>query len=97
MQHDEILRILDNLLRIPSVSTDIPELERVISYIEGYFAEYENAVVNKYTFNEKPCIIIQNFDGMQADKILNGHLDVVPPSEEGQFDPFEKDGKIYAR
>jgi len=34
---------------------------------------------------------------MEADIILNGHLDVVPSSEDEQFDPCEQDGKIFAR
>jgi len=29
-----------------------------------------------------------NFEGKKADIVLNGHVDVVPPSEEGQFDPY---------
>jgi acetylornithine deacetylase/succinyl-diaminopimelate desuccinylase-like protein len=40
---------------------------------------------------------VKNFEGKEADIILNGHIDVVPISEDGQFDPKEIDGKIYAR
>ncbi|MCH8518833.1 M20/M25/M40 family metallo-hydrolase [Candidatus Gracilibacteria bacterium] len=97
MQHKNILTLLDTLLKIPSVSSDIPELERIISCVEGYFSSNTNAIIKRYNFNDKPSIVIQNFEGFEADIILNGHLDVVPPSEDGQFEPYEKDGKIFAR
>jgi succinyl-diaminopimelate desuccinylase len=48
-------------------------------------------------YNNKPSIVIKNFDGKKANIIMNGHYDVVPPSEDGQFEPKEIDGKIYAR
>ncbi len=95
--HQNILSLLDTLLKIPSVSSDIWELERIITTVEEYFSENTNAVIKKYTFNEKPSIIVQNFEWMEADIILNGHLDVVPPSEEWQFEPYEHDEKIFAR
>ena len=95
--HQNILTLLDALLKIPSVSSDIAELERIISCVEWYFSNDTQAIVKRYVFNEKPSIVIQNFEGFEADIILNGHLDVVPPSDEGQFESYEKDGKIYAR
>ena len=97
IKNTEILSLLDNLLKIPSVSSDIAELERIIDFVESYYTSDQNAVIKRYSFNEKPSIVIQNFEGFEADIILNWHLDVVPPSEEGQFEPFEQDGKIYAR
>ena len=93
----KVLSLLDTLLKIPSVSSDIWELESIITIVEEYFSENINAVIKKYSFNNKPSIVIQNFEGFEADIILNGHLDVVPPSEEWQFEPYEQDGKIFAR
>lgn len=95
--HSQILSLFDSLLQIPSVSSDIIELERIIAFVEWYFSHDKNIVIKKYTFNEKPSIVIQNFEGFEADIILNWHLDVVPPSEDGQFEPYESDGKIFAR
>jgi acetylornithine deacetylase/succinyl-diaminopimelate desuccinylase-like protein len=40
---------------------------------------------------------VQNFEGKHADIALCGHLDVVPPSKEGQFEAYEEDGKLYGR
>ena len=97
MKDAEILKLFKDLLKIPSVSSDIPELEKIIDYVENYFSENTNAHIQRYTFNSKPSIIIQNFKGLESDIILNGHLDVVPAIEEWQFDIIEDDQKIFAR
>lgn len=89
--------LLDALIRIPSVSSDIEKLNEITDFVEAEFSEYKNAHIQRYIFNEKPSIVIQNFEGFEADIIMNGHLDIVPPSEENQFEPIHKDGKIYGR
>ena len=94
---ETILSLHKALIQIPSVSSDIAKLNEIINYVEEQFREYPQANIKKYEWNKKPSIIIQNFEGLEADIILNGHLDVVPPSEEHQFEPIYKDGKIYAR
>jgi len=93
----EILQVLDDLLKIQSVSSDIEKLDEVTDYIKQYFDCIENCYIDVLRFNDKPSIVVKNFDGKKADIILNGHYDVVPPSEDGQFEPKEIDGKIYAR
>jgi len=60
--HQNILSLLDTLLKIPSVSSDIRELESIITVVEEYFSENTNAFIKKYTFNEKPSIVVQNFE-----------------------------------
>lgn len=97
MHYDEILHIFNNLIKIPSVSSDIWELDRIISYVEWFFVDCENVYIEKYIFNNKPSIVVQNFEWLEADIIFNWHLDVVPPTEDWQFEPYEQDGKIFAR
>ena len=92
-----MLNLLDKLLRIPSVSTDIPELHMCIDMLMDMFVHIDGAIVHKIVYNEKPSLIVQNFEGRHADVVLNGHIDVVPPSQEEQFSPYEKHGKLYAR
>ena len=94
---DTILQLHKLLIRIPSVSSDIEKLNEIIDFVENEFSDYKDAIIKKYEFSKKPSIVVQNFEGLEADIILNGHLDVVPPSEENQFEPVYKDGKIYAR
>jgi len=88
--------ILIDLLKIPSVSSNIEKINEIINYVEEYFKN-TNAIIEKFEFNKKPSIIIKNFEGKKWDIVLNWHLDVVPPSEENQFIPYKKDWKIYAR
>ncbi len=88
--------LLIDLLKIPSVSSDIKQLHKIIDYVENYFSN-SNAIIEKFEFNNKPSIIIKNFNWKKADIVLNWHLDVVPASEKNQFEPIEKDWKLYAR
>ncbi len=93
----EILKVLDDLLKIESVSTDIEKLDEVTEYIKQYFEGLKGCYIDELRYNNKPSIIVKNFEGKNADVILNGHYDVVPPSEQWQFEPKEEDWKIYAR
>ena len=91
-----IKELLIELIKIPSVSSDIEQLHKIVDFVENYFKD-TNWIIERYEFNQKPSIVIKNFEWKHADIILNWHLDVVPPSEEGQFEPYEKDGKLYGR
>ncbi|MDA9128921.1 M20/M25/M40 family metallo-hydrolase [Candidatus Gracilibacteria bacterium] len=93
----KILPLLEALIKIPSVSSDIEKLHEIVNFVEAEFSLYPNATIKKYEWNKKPSIVIQNFEGLNADIILNGHLDVVPQGEENQFEPVHRDEKIYAR
>lgn len=94
---NEIKKVLYDLLVIPSVSSDKEALYEVREYIEKYFEEINGIFIKKYEYNNKPAIVISNFDGIASDILLSGHFDVVPPSEPHQFDIQEIDGKIFAR
>lgn len=89
--------LLEDLVRIPSVSSDIAQLHAVMDRVEQEFSWFANARMQRFVFNEKPSLVVQNFDGKAADVVLNGHVDVVPPSEDGQFEPRVQDGKLYGR
>lgn len=94
---EKIENLLIELIRIPSVSSDIDELHRIVAFVESYFQNTPNAYIKTYEFNKKPSIVIQNFKWNDPDILFNGHLDVVPPSEEDQFTPKKVDNKLYAR
>ena len=89
-------KLLIDLLKIPSISSDTEQLHKIVDYVGDYF-KWTNAIIERFEFNNKPSIVIKNFDWKKADIVLNGHLDVVPPSQENQFNPVEKDGRLYAR
>lgn len=92
-----ILSIARELIAIPSVSSDIAQLDACIDYIASQFSGYQHALIEKVVFNHKPSLLVQNFTWTDADIILNGHIDVVAATTEGQFSPYEKDGRLYAR
>jgi len=94
---DQIVPLLYSLIKIPSVSSDIEKLHEIINFVENEFIDFPKTNIKRYEWNSKPSIVIQNFDWLEADIIMNGHLDVVPASEKNQFKPYEEDGKIYAR
>ena len=89
-------KLLVDLLKIPSISSDIKQLHKIVDYVENYF-KWTNTIIERFEFNDKPSIVVKNFEWKKADIVLNGHLDVVPASEEKQFEPIEKDGRLYAR
>lgn len=93
----DLLKYTEKLCQIPSVSSDLEQLHKVIDFIVTSFAQYNNSYIQKIVYQGKPSLIVQNFEWKHADIILNWHIDVVPPSEENQFEPYEKDGKLYCR
>lgn len=97
MLEKQILDLTCDLVKIPSVSTDLEQLQKIANFVEGYFREVPGALTKRYEQNGKPSIVVQNFEGKEADIMLNGHLDVVPASDDGQFEPVTKDGRLYAR
>ncbi len=93
----EILDIAVDLIKIPTTKYNTKNLYDAINYVNQIFQNYSNARIYRYDYDSKPSIIVQNFEGKRADVVLNGHLDVVPPSEENQLDPVFKQDKMYAR
>jgi len=93
----QIVKITSDLIQIPSVSSDLEKLAQTINYVRDFFGEINGMYVDEYTFNDKPNIIIKNFDGKEADVVLNGHLDVVPEQDKSQYKPKIVDGKLYGR
>lgn len=95
----QILDLTIDLMKIQSVSSDLEKLNEIVDFIYRYFNDLkvENCFIEKFLINSKPSILIKNFDWKFADVVLNWHLDVVPLSEENQFDPYTKDWNLYWR
>jgi hypothetical protein len=60
--HSEVLNLLMELLKIRSISNDIDRLVDIVNYVDSYFSLFENRIVKRFIFNEKPSIVIQNFE-----------------------------------
>ena len=94
----EILsKLTQDLIRIPSVTWDTEHIHKIVDFVKDMFSWFDNVFIDVVEKNDVPSLIIKNFDGLRWDICLNGHLDVVPASEDGQFEPKIVDGKIYGR
>ncbi len=93
------LSLTKELVKIPSISTDVAQLHVIIDYLMSFLTEHmwDKVILEKKVYNDKPSLIAKNFESTWADICINWHVDVVPPSEEDQFIPVERDGKLYWR
>lgn len=87
---------LYELLSIQSTSDKTEELYKAIDFIEEFFSGYD-VFIKRYEFNSKPSIVITSKNTKTPKIFLNGHIDVVPGDYDKAFEPYEKNGKIYAR
>ncbi len=100
-RQDELVRLVSDLLRIPSENPDGEQLT-VIRFVEQYLKDSGIACERVEVSSDYPCVLAKmgSDDGFSI--ILNGHVDVVPAGKrEGwKFDPFcgdVVDGKIRGR
>ncbi len=92
---DKIIEFSKKILSIKSTADNNDGLIQVIDLCK---AKLSNFTIEEFERNNKPSILVYK-EKSRPEKfkiILNGHLDVVPAKEE-QYQPYEKDGKIYAR
>ena len=85
------VHLLKNMIRIPSLSREEKE---IADYLENFVKPF-NLACQRIENN----LVFSLGTGTQT-LLLNTHLDVVPPSSNHPFDPFdpvEKDGFIYGR
>jgi acetylornithine deacetylase/succinyl-diaminopimelate desuccinylase-like protein len=91
------IEFLKDLIRIPSVSANMDEINRVVDFTirhaesRGLFCAVEtNADGRKVAW-------VANVEGKLPDVLLSAHLDVVPAQNPGLFEPREADGVLFGR
>lgn len=91
----QILKLTKELISIRSTKENPALLKEVL---ERALAEVGEFTVERFERNGCPSALV--YYGSRRPKrfkiILNGHLDVVPGRDE-QYQPFEKDGRLYGR
>ena len=88
---------LKDLIRIPSVSADVAEVNRVADFTRRY-AESRGLYCQIETNDAGRCMVwVANVRGKRPDVLLSAHLDVVPAQTPDLFVPREADGRIYGR
>ena len=93
---DELIRLTIDLVAIPSVTEDAAGRAAVIDYIEQYCADLPGIRTFRYTSDGKPSLVAAWDETRHKPLVLNAHVDVVPGRPD-QFQPFERDGRIYGR
>lgn len=96
-QYQADVSLLKALVRIPSASADIAQVNRAVDFARADFerrglfcAVVTNALGRKMLW-------AANATGQKPDVVFSTHLDVVPAQSPEQFEPVERDGWLYGR
>ena len=91
------LEFLKDLMRIPSVSADVAEVNRAAEFTrryaesKGLFCQIETNAAGRL------MVWVANVEGKAPDVLLSAHMDVVPAQSPDMFEPKESDGRIWGR
>ncbi|MDQ6985710.1 MAG: M20/M25/M40 family metallo-hydrolase [Candidatus Dojkabacteria bacterium] len=88
--------LLFDLLKFESTEEKPSKLYGIVDHLDMYFNEI-NVTTRMYEKNKKPSFVVTTKFTKSPKIFLSGHLDVVPADYDKAFEPYEKDGKIYAR
>ena len=88
---------LMGLMSIPSVSSDISANNQAVLYLKKWFDK--RGVYTAVCTNDvgRTVLYASALPGKKHDILFVTHIDVVPASEDGQFQPKIKDGFLYGR
>ena len=93
---DDLAR-LEALIRIPSVTSNIVEVNRAVRFFKGEL-ERDGLVCFVETDGDGRDILYASNDGSKTpDVLFSAHLDVVPAQTPELFEPKLRDGRIYGR
>lgn len=89
--------MLKGLMSIPSVSSNVAENNRAVRYLKEWFdARGVHTAVCTNNVG-RSVLYASTVPGKRHDVVFVTHVDVVPASEDGQFEPMIKDGFLYGR
>ena len=92
----DLVKKIEDLIRIKSVTGNIGEIEKCFSYIVESFKGVDVNIKIERFDDASPVIYIRNNDEDVQDVLILGHLDVVDANDD-MFEPKIKDGKLYGR
>ena len=90
-------RLLEALIRIPSVSADVAKVNEAVDFFRGELTAQGLACRVETMPNGRRVLFAANVDGKTPDVLLSAHLDVVPAQSPDQFAPRRENGRIYGR
>lgn len=93
----DIIPLTKQLITFPTYEGSVEAMRQCIAYVREYFKDTKNIVIEEFSSNDIPSLLISVDEKRRHfDILFNGHLDVVPAPED-MFTPVEKAGKIYGR
>lgn len=87
--------LLEELVRIPSVTADASAVCRAEERMEAYLREGGLHCVVE-TIGDRKVLFASTTEGKTPDVLLNAHLDVVPAAP-SLFEPVRRDGLVFGR
>ncbi|MBI2623521.1 MAG: M20/M25/M40 family metallo-hydrolase [Candidatus Liptonbacteria bacterium] len=98
MKNQEIQKILFDLIRFKTETKKQSEVKRAIGYIGKFFAGTSYAVKRFAKHGVHSLLVYpKGTSWRNPEVLLNGHVDVVPASEAGQYAPFRRGHKVFGR
>ena len=88
---------LKELIRIPSVSADVAEVNRVADFTRRYAESKGLFCTIETNAAGRSMVWVANVKGKRPDVLLSAHLDVVKAQSPDMFTPKEADGRLYGR
>ena len=91
------MELLEDLIRIPSVSADVTNVNRAVRFMrDRLFSDGMTCRIE--TMEDGREVLFASNDGsVTPDVLFSAHLDVVPAQSPDQFVPRRENGRIYGR
>jgi len=94
MKKEELVNTLEELIAIPSCTSDKSEIKNALNYVKKFFANQTLLVKDFETKGVKSLLISLNSQNPKL--LLHGHIDVVPAPKK-MFKPIIKEKKLFGR
>ena len=88
---------LKRLIEIPSVSSNIVEVNRAVDFLSGELGSDGLWCKVETMSDGRRVLFAANEDNRRPDVLLSAHIDVVPAMDRSQFIPRRENGRIYGR
>ncbi len=92
----EYLELLKRLIRLRPVSADIEAVNRVTETLYDFMA-VRGLYCTLEKLNERKILFVSTAPGKKPDLLLNAHVDVVPATDETQYELKTEDGWLFGR
>jgi succinyl-diaminopimelate desuccinylase len=93
----ELIEQVKRLVAIPSTGDNPEALQHAVDFVADFVAHTPGVTIERFESNGKPSFLAYVGERpARFDVLLNAHVDVVGAKQE-QFEPYEKDGRLYGR